>query len=467
MTTFLIPTPLRGFTEGHADVQADGATVREALTALTDRHPRLRDQLFDGAGALRSFVNLFLNGDDIRLYDGLDTAVHGRDTVEVLPAIAGGEQAARSYANWRRDLQATIPTLTAREAAELHDAAVIDVRTAEEWAQGHMPGAVHIDRGFLELRIEALVPDRGRTVVVYCQSGVRSLFAANALRYLGYADVRSLAGGIEAWKQEGLELAVPARLDEQQRKRYLRHLAMPEVGIEGQARLLKAKVLMIGAGGLGCPAALYLAAAGVGTLGIVDSDIVDLSNLQRQVLHRTATVGQPKTESAREALLALNPDLNVKLYNERLDASRAAEIFKDYDLVVDGTDNFTTRYVINDAAVALGIPVVHGSVYRFEGQVGVFWAKEGPCYRCLYPAAPPPELAPSCADAGVLGVMPGVIGVMQATETLKLLLGIGEPLIGRSLRYDALTGQVRTLRFARDPQCACGQHHGAAEAHHV
>ena len=457
MTTFLIPTPLRGFTEGQAEVQAAGATVGQSLDALLDRHPRLRAQLLDGGGALRSFVNLFLNGDDIRLHDGLATPVGERDTLEVLPAIAGGEHPARSYASWRADLQGSIPAITAAEAAQAKDLLVIDVRTADEWAQGHVPGALHIDRGFLEIRVESLAPDRSRPVLVYCQSGVRSLFAAQALRYLGYSDVRSLAGGLEAWKQAGQALSVPVRLDEGQRKRYLRHLAMPEVGELGQAKLLQARVLMIGAGGLGCPSALYLAAAGVGTIGIVDNDIVDLSNLQRQVLHRTDSVGKPKTESARDALLALNPGLKIELFNERLDAGRAAELFKQFDLVVDGTDNFTTRYIINDAAVAAGIPIVHGSVYRFEGQVAVFNHADGPCYRCLYPEAPPPELAPSCAEAGVLGVMPGVIGLLQATEVLKLILGIGAPLSGRALRYDALAGEMRQLKYRKNPQCACCQ----------
>jgi molybdopterin/thiamine biosynthesis adenylyltransferase/rhodanese-related sulfurtransferase/molybdopterin converting factor small subunit len=456
MTTFLIPTPLRGFTDGHAEVAAQGATVGQSLDALLDRHPRLRAQLLDGGGTLRSFVNLFLNGDDIRLHDGLDTPVGERDTLEVLPAIAGGENPGRSYASWRADLQGSIPALTPAEAVEQKNGLlVIDVRTADEWAQGHIPGALHIDRGFLEIRVESLAPDRSRPVLVYCQSGVRSLFAAQALRYLGYSDVHSLVGGLEGWKQQGLELSVPARLDEGQRKRYLRHLAMPEVGEAGQAKLLKARVLMIGAGGLGCPSALYLAAAGVGTIGIVDNDIVDLSNLQRQVLHRTDSVGKPKTESARDALLALNPGLKIELFNERLDAARAAELFAQFDLVVDGTDNFTSRYIINDAAVAAGIPIVHGSVYRFEGQVAVFNHGDGPCYRCLYPAAPPPELAPSCAEAGVLGVMPGVIGLLQATEVLKLILEIGTPLSGRALRYDALGAEMRQLKYRKDPACAC------------
>lgn len=461
MAKFLIPTPLRNYTNGKAEIDAPGDTVRASLEQLVQSCPRLRDQLFDSGGHVRTFVNLFINGDDIRLYDDLDTGIAANDTLEVLPAIAGGEGGEPSFAQWRADLQESIagvsPGDVARLKAHPRGLAILDVRTAEEWGQGHLPGAVHLDRGFLELKIESLVPDRSTPILCYCQGGVRSLFAAQALQTLGYERVKSLNGGIQGWKDYGLPLVMPISLNESQRRRYLRHISMPEVGEEGQRRLLNAKVLLIGAGGLGCPAALYLAAAGVGTLGIVDGDVVDTSNLQRQVLHRDDRVGQLKTESARETLLSLNPDVNIKLYSERLEPDRVEAIFGGYDLVIDGTDNFTTRYLINDTAVRLGLPVVHGSVYRFEGQVSVFWAEQGPCYRCLYPAAPPPELAPSCAEGGVLGVLPGVIGVLQATEALKLLLGVGEPLIGRALRYDALAGAVRPLRFRKDPACtACG-----------
>ena len=298
-------------------------------------------------------------------------------------------------------------------------------------------------------------PNRATRIVCYCQSGVRSLFAAQTLGYLGYSQILSLTGGLQRWKDEGRQIVMPAVLDDADRARYVRHLTIPEIGEEGQRRLLDARVLMVGAGGLGCPAALYLAAAGVGTLGIVDNDFVDVSNLQRQILHRTDGIGQLKTESARQTLLALNPRLKVELFSERLAEERIDVIFSGFDLIVDGSDNFATRYLINDAAVRVGLPVVSGSVYRFEGQVGVFSATEGPCYRCLYPAPPPPDLAPSCADGGVLGVVPGVIGVLQATEALKLILGIGRPLLGRSLRFDALAGSIRELRFRKDPACAC------------
>jgi molybdopterin/thiamine biosynthesis adenylyltransferase/rhodanese-related sulfurtransferase len=332
---------------------------------------------------------------------------------------------------------------------------VLDVRTAEERAQGYIPGSLHLDRSYLEARIETLVPDRSARIVCCCESGVRSLFAAQTLKILGYHRVSSLNGGMREWKVSGQPLTMHESLSQEQRRRYLRHLTIPEVGEEGQAKLLAAKVLIVGAGGLGCPAALYLAAAGVGTLGIVDGDIVDASNLQRQVLHKHGTVGQLKTNSAKEALLALNPDIDVRTYCRRLDRAGALELFKDYDIIVDGCDNFSTRYLINDVSVHHGKPVVHGSVYRFEGQVSVFKSAEGPCYRCLYPEAPPPELAPSCADAGVLGVLPGVIGLLQATEVIKLILVLGSGLIGRALRYDALAGRFRELRFAKNPTCPC------------
>ena len=467
MARFLIPTPLRRFTDGHAEIDADGDTVGVALDWLVTNRPLLRDQLFDGGGKVRSFVNLFVNGDDIRLHDDLATGVGAADTIEVLPAIAGGEIAVRSFASWRSELQHDIPGVLPGEVAALmadSDLVIIDVRTAQEWAQGHLPGAVHVDRGFLEQRIEMLVPNRAAPVLCYCQSGVRSLFAAQALTYLGYDRVHSLTGGVQRWKDDGLTVVIPVSLDDTDRRRYLRHIAMPEIGEDGQRRLLDARVLLVGAGGLGCPAALYLAAAGVGTLGIVDNDIVDVSNLQRQILHRDDGVGRLKTESARDTLLALNPRLDIRLFSERLEAGRIDAIFSDFELIVDGSDNFSTRYLINDAAVRLGLPVIHGSVYRFEGQVGVFWAKKGACYRCLYPAAPPPELAPSCAEGGVLGVLPGVIGVLQATEALKLLLGVGTPLLGRAMRYDALAGTMRELRFRKDPACPCC---GEPPAEHV
>ncbi|ANM31637.1 molybdopterin biosynthesis protein MoeB [Acidobacteria bacterium Mor1] len=352
------------------------------------------------------------------------------------------------------------------EALELQQrgARLIDVREPDEVAAGSPEGALRIVRGFLELRIEQAVADTETPLLVLCAGGARSLFAADDLERLGYTDVRSVAGGFREWKNAGLPVEVPRTLDAEQRERYGRHLSVPEVGEEGQLRLLDSKVLLIGAGGLGSPTALYLAAAGVGTLGIVDDDVVDRSNLQRQILHTDARVGRSKVASARETLLALNPSLDVRGHETRLDRHNVEEVFGGYDVIVDGTDNFPTRYLINDACVKLQKPNVHGSIFRFEGQVTVFWpsreADPGPCYRCLYPEPPPAELAPSCADAGVLGVLPGVIGVMQAVETIKLLLGIGEPLVGKLLQYDALQAEFYSLRVERDPGCAyCGSEH--------
>jgi sulfur-carrier protein adenylyltransferase/sulfurtransferase len=334
---------------------------------------------------------------------------------------------------------------------------VLDVREMDEAAEGRIPGAVLLPRGNLELRVEALVP-RDAPVVVYCQSGVRSALAAQTLAELGYRDVRSLAGGYGRWSDAGLPSERPSVLRADQRARYRRHLSLAEVGEEGQAKLLAARVLVLGAGGLGSPAALYLAAAGVGTLGIVDSDVVESSNLQRQVLHTVARTGQPKTESARQALTALNPDVQVVGFQERLTAANVERILQGFDVVLDGGDNFPTRYLLNDACVLAGKPLVHGSVFRFEGQLTTVLPRQGPCYRCLYPTPPPAELAPSCAEAGVLGVLPGVIGLLQATEALKLLLGVGAPLAGRLLTYDALGGHFRELQLQRDPAClACGE----------
>lgn len=360
-------------------------------------------------------------------------------------------------------LRAEIPELQPHEAlaAQAAGAVLIDVREPEEIAQGGPLGALRIVRGFLELRIEQAVEDPESTVVLICAGGVRSLFAARDLRELGYTDVRSVAGGFESWKQAGLPIEVPRGLSTAERERYGRHVLIPEVGEAGQVELLESRVLCIGAGGLGSPAAYYLAAAGVGTLGIVDDDLVDRSNLQRQILHTEADVGRPKVESAARTLRALNPEIEIVAHRLRVGPDNVDELFSGWDIVLDGSDNFATRYLVNDACVKHGIPNVHGSIYRFEGQVGVFWPanpeRPGPCYRCLYAAPPPPELAPSCAEAGVLGVLPGVIGTLEAVETLKLLLGIGEPLIGKLLTYDALTQNVMTLNLARNPSCAvCG-----------
>jgi adenylyltransferase/sulfurtransferase len=337
-------------------------------------------------------------------------------------------------------------------------ARAVDVREPDEVEQGAIPGALAIPRGFLEARIEDAVRDRDQPVVLYCAGGMRSAFAAKSLQELGYTNVVSLAGGFGAWKGAGLPWSVPTKFSAEQRRRYSRHFLLPEVGEEGQRKLLDAKVLLIGAGGLGSPAALYLAAAGVGTLGVVDDDVVDDSNLQRQVLHSTDRIGLPKVESARQAIVALNPDVTVVAHETRLWKENVLDIFRDYDVVLDGTDNFASRYLINDACVLLDKPNVHGSIFRFEGQASVFHASQGPCYRCLFPDPPPPDLAPNCAEAGVLGVLPGVIGLLQATEVIKLILGIGDPLIGRLLTYDALDASFRELHLHKDPDCPmCGR----------
>src|SRR6059058_310489 len=337
---------------------------------------------------------------------------------------------------------------------------LIDVREKDEMDQGILPGARPVPRGFLELRIEETVPDRDADVVLYCAGGTRSLLAGKTLQEMGYKKVRSLRGGYGAWKDAGLPVEVPFRLTDAQRNRYSRHLLIPEVGEAGQAKLLKSKVLLIGAGGLGSPAGLYLAAAGVGRIGIVDDDVVDASNLQRQVLHNTERIGTPKTESAKQTIAALNPDVTVDEHRLRLTRENAIELFKNYDIVVDGSDNFGTRYLVNDACVLLGKPNVHGSIFRFDGQATTFIPGGGrPCYRCLFPEPPPPELAPSCQEAGVLGVLPGIIGLVQAVEAVKLVLGKGEPLVGRLLLYDALEQKFREVKYVRDANCpACGEH---------
>ncbi len=337
---------------------------------------------------------------------------------------------------------------------------VVDVREKNETDQGMLPGARHVPRGFLELRIEEAVPDHDADVVLYCAGGTRSLLAGTTLREMGYTHVRSLAGGYGAWKDGGLPVETPVKLTEAQRARYSRHLMIPEVGEAGQAKLLKSKVLLIGAGGLGSPSALYLAAAGVGRLGIVDDDVVDESNLQRQILHTTDRVGMPKTESAKKAIHGLNPEVAVDEHRVRLNRDNALQLFSQYDVIVDGSDNFGTRYLVNDACVLLQKPNVHGSIFRFDGQATTFVPGSGrPCYRCLFPEPPPPELAPSCQEAGVLGVLPGIIGLLQAVEAMKLILGRGEPLVGRLLLYDALEQRFREVKYERDPQCpACGDH---------
>ena len=357
------------------------------------------------------------------------------------------------------DARSRIREVRPQQAAEVlagGQAVALDVREADEYEQGALKGAVHIPRGFLEQRLAGRIPDRATPIVVYCAGGTRSAFAADTLAQLGYSDVVNMAGGFNLWKDEGLPWEAPAVLNPEQRNRYQRHLLLPEVDVEGQVKLLRSKVLLLGAGGLGSPAALYLAAAGVGTLGVVDMDVVDASNLQRQILHNLDRVGERKVDSAKKALTAINPDVNVVTYDVRLGADNILGIFAGYDLIVDGTDNFPTRYLVNDASLKLDIPVVHGSIFRFEGQASVYLPHEGPCYRCQVPEPPPADLAPSCAEAGVLGVLPGIIGSVQAMEAIKVLLGIGEPLVGRLLAYDALEGTFRTFKLNRDPECpAC------------
>ena len=333
-------------------------------------------------------------------------------------------------------------------------AVVVDVREPEEWGAGHIPGAKHVPKSYLESRIEGTVPDRDAHVILYCASGNRSAWATRTmLEDLGYENVESMTGGFTLWKDRGYEVETPRTLTAEQRDRYSRHLLLPEVGQEGQQKLLDAKVLLLGAGGLGSPAALYLAAAGVGELGIVDNDVVDVSNLQRQVIHSTERVGVPKVDSAAETIRALNPDVNVEKYPVRLGPENIMEILPGYDIVVDGLDNFPTRYLLNDASVRLKIPVVSAAILGFEGQLSVFKPYDGPCYRCLFPVPPPAELAPSCGANGVLGVLPGTMGLLQATEVIKLILGEGDPLIGRLLMYDALAASFSEVRVRRDPDC--------------
>ncbi|RME78656.1 MAG: molybdopterin-synthase adenylyltransferase MoeB [Chloroflexi bacterium] len=340
------------------------------------------------------------------------------------------------------------------------DLVLVDVRETDEWAQGRIEGSLHITRGFLELQIETYVPDRDRPVALLCAGGVRSLLAARDLQQMGYRRVVSVAGGFSAWKNAGYPFSTPRMLSEDQRHRYSRHTIMPEVGEEGQLKLLDARVLLIGAGGLGSPAAIYLAAAGVGTIGIVDFDVVDTSNLQRQIIHRLEDVDTPKVESAARAIAQLNPDVKVVGHQTQITSQNAFDIISQYDIVINGSDNFPTRYLVNDACVLLGKPLVDGSIFRFEGQVTVYdTSRGGPCYRCLYPDPPPPGEVPSCAEGGVLGVLPGVIGSLQAAEAIKLILGKGDPLVGRLLLYDALDAEFRTLKVPKNHNCpVCGDH---------
>ena len=382
-----------------------------------------------------------------------------------------------TYRELLAQVKGEIDEIGAADARERSASALfVDVREQDEWDEGAVPGAIHVPRGQLESRIEGLVPDKDRELVVYCAGGSRSAFAAKSLGELGYGNVASLVGGFTDWKRNGYPIETPQALTPPQRARYSRHLLIPEVGEAGQQKLLSSRVLLIGAGGLGSPASLYLAAAGVGTLGIIDADVVDDSNLQRQIVHSTERLGEPKVESAKRTIEALNPDVEVKTYRERLSSENIDRILDDgWEIIVDGTDNFPTRYLVNDASVWRGIPVVHGSIYRFEGQVTVFKpgtpgsavgqgngarAKDGgPCYRCLYASPPPPELAPSCAEGGVLGVLPGIVGTLQTNEAIKLALGIGDPLVGRLLMFDALGTDFHEVRINRKPDCpVCGEH---------
>jgi sulfur-carrier protein adenylyltransferase/sulfurtransferase len=362
-----------------------------------------------------------------------------------------------SFRDLLRDTKSRIREIdTAGAADEIRapGAIVLDVREPDEYEQGALPGALHIPRGHLESQVEGRITDHDAHIVVYCAGGTRSAFAADTLTQLGYSDVTSMAGGFNKWKDEGRAWLTPASLTPEQRNRYARHLLLPEVGVEGQQKLLQSRVLLLGAGGLGSPAAMYLAAAGVGTLGIIDMDVVDESNLQRQILHNMDRVGERKVDSAKKTLTGLNPDVDVVTYDVRLGADNVLAIFEGYDVIVDGTDNFPTRYLVNDAALKLDIPVVHGSIFRFEGQASVYLPHEGPCYRCQVPEPPPADMAPSCAEAGVLGVLPGIIGSIQAMEAIKLLLGLGDSLAGRLLAYDALEETFRTFKVNRDPECA-------------
>ena len=375
----------------------------------------------------------------------------------------------KSYSDILREARAEVREVSALEVDRQRESdappLLVDVRESHEWEAGHLPGAVHVPRGHLESKIEGEAPDRSRPIVMYCASGIRSVFASRTLAEMGYTDVVSMAGGFQGWKSQGLPWEMPTTLSPEQKVRYSRHLLIPEVGAAGQAKLLESRVLLVGAGGLGSPAALYLAAAGVGTIGIIDFDVVDLSNLQRQIIHTTDRIGEKKVDSARKSLLALNPGINVIGHDEMLVADNVERVISGYDVILDGTDTFETRYLLNDAAVIAGIPVVHASVFRFEGQLTVFKPFDGPCYRCLYPTPPPPELAPGCSVAGVLGVVPGIMGLLQTNEVLKLLLGIGETLAGRLLLFDALEGSFTELKLRRDPACpVCSDRAVAARA---
>ena len=370
---------------------------------------------------------------------------------------------AKTYKQLMEEARQVIPEIPVEEVKTRVERGeqwtLLDVREREEYREGHLEGALSLPRGFLEMRVEETVPEKHTPIIAYCAGGVRSLMAARTLKEMGYENVMSMTGGYTAWKNAGYKWVADRQFTPEQITRYARHFTLPEVGETGQAKLLDAKVLCIGAGGLGSPVALYLAAAGVGTIGIIDHDVVDLSNLQRQILHTNDRVGMPKVKSAQQTLNALNPDVRVIGFNERLSSENVMRIITDFDVIVNGCDNFPTRYLINDACVMAKKPLVDGSIFQFEGQATVFSPGHGPCYRCLFPEPPPPGAAPSCAEAGVLGVLPGLVGCVQAVEAMKLILGAGRPLIGRMLHFDTLSGEVRMLKLRRDPNCVvCSDH---------
>ncbi len=479
MATVYIPTPLRRLTGGQSKVTVPGSTVGEVLRNLDAQYPGIGERLFDESGNVKRFINVFVGDSEIRTLQGLDTPVPEGASVSIVPAMAGGNDV-RNNGRTRpvrltreqllRQVMAQIKEIDVPELEEAlqgpNPPVVIDIREPHEVEQGLIPGAKVIPRGFLELWIDDIVTDAEQPIVIYCAGGVRSALAAKALQDMGYRNVYSLAGGFTAWKDAGMPVEVPRVFTPEQRERYSRHFILPDVGEEGQAKLLDAKVLLVGGGGLGSPAALYLAAAGVGTIGIIDHDKVDLSNLQRQILYTTDDIGRPKVEVAAERLRALNPDVNVVTYQEPIYSGNALDIIREYDIVINGSDNFPTRYLVNDACVLLRKPLVDASIFMFEGQVTVYQPavpelgiEGGPCYRCIYPDPPPPGEVPSCAEAGVLGVLPGIIGSIQAVEAIKLILGIGEPLVGRLLMYDALSQEFRILKVQRNPECpVCGDH---------
>lgn len=364
---------------------------------------------------------------------------------------------AKTYKQLMEEARQSIPEVTVDEVKNRLERGeswtLLDVREREEYREGHLDSSISLPRGFLEMRVEEAVPDKSAPIIAYCAGGVRSLIAARTLKEMGYENVASMSGGYTAWKNAGNRWVADRQFTPEQITRYARHFTLPEVGEKGQAKLLEGKVLCVGAGGLGSPVAFYLAAAGVGTIGIIDNDVVDMSNLQRQILHTNDRVGMPKVESAQKTLNALNPDVKIVQFNERLSSENVMRVIKDFDLVVNGCDNFPTRYLINDACVMAKKPLVDGSIFQFEGQATVFYPGRGPCYRCLFPEPPPPGAAPSCAEAGVLGVLPGLVGCVQALEAMKLILGAGRPLIGRMMHFDTLSSEVRVLKLRRDPNC--------------